>query len=625
MIRENTDPLQLKDRRGRVTDALRDLWRGCSGWIVGGGPSLQQFDWRRLGERGQVSIGINNVGGMVPVSAWFAGDGPGRFHHGIWHDPKMIKFVPTWRCERKPANQLRKKGPAGFETLESGPLDMPNVFRVPLDTEFEAARFLVTKTASFGRSKNNSQELNAPGSLLFSIFPAIRLAYYLGLRRVYLLGVDFDMAPEQPYAFNQGRAGAAIESNQRSYQVASGWLSQLGPILEAAGMEIRNVNSASKLTCFPFVDWSEAIADAANGVPAEPFDLSGWYESTKIPAVSESTPKPAPSRSVRAVLPVVEGCEHRTAFRGWAKHQFSRGLAPVFGCQLHGECTLDRIDREKSRRVCSSCSDRKPSDLVPVLPQMESAAPEPSVDWKAVYDDLYRSEYGSRSYGRTTHGRKAVPRIIEMRPDSLIDVGCGWNSLKPLIMASLSIRIVGTDLSCPGADVLCPASRLPFLDGEFDLLTSFEVLEHVPESDVMSTLREMARVSRRFIFSIATKPSRITWQGLNLHPTVQPREWWVQKIESAGGRNVAFSDGYLSGEWKKPFACSGRGPTIIDGSAAKSVVSEICGEKGTVLPVFQCLIHQAEATERPFRKGGRDLACRGCRDLVRISPPASPA
>ena len=39
------------------------------------------------------------------------------------------------------------------------------------------------------------------------------------------------------------------------------------------------------------------------------------------------------------------------------------------------------------------------------------------------------------------------------------------------------------------------AENLPFADGEFDVATAIEVLEHVPDPE--HTVAEMARVARR--------------------------------------------------------------------------------------------------------------------------------
>jgi hypothetical protein len=50
----------------------------------------------------------------------------------------------------------------------------------------------------------------------------------------------------------------------------------------------------------------------------------------------------------------------------------------------------------------------------------------------------------------------------------------------------------------------------------------------------------------RFMFSICTRPSRITVDGQNLHPTVKPIEWWCDRIWRVG-RVESTSGGYIAG------------------------------------------------------------------------------
>ena len=56
------------------------------------------------------------------------------------------------------------------------------------------------------------------------------------------------------------------------------------------------------------------------------------------------------------------------------------------------------------------------------------------------------------------------------------------------------------------------ATALSFADGEFDLATAIEVLEHVPEPE--ATLAEMARVARRGL--LVSVPREPLWRGLNM-------------------------------------------------------------------------------------------------------------
>jgi ubiquinone/menaquinone biosynthesis C-methylase UbiE len=111
-------------------------------------------------------------------------------------------------------------------------------------------------------------------------------------------------------------------------------------------------------------------------------------------------------------------------------------------------------------------------------------------------------------------------------PESLLDVGCGEGILTQRWATSLDPRrVVGIDLDDPllreeWAKRPAPnltyiaqrAERLPFADGEFDLATAIEVLEHVPEPD--HTLAEMARCASRHV--LVSVPHEPLWRALNM-------------------------------------------------------------------------------------------------------------
>ena len=111
-------------------------------------------------------------------------------------------------------------------------------------------------------------------------------------------------------------------------------------------------------------------------------------------------------------------------------------------------------------------------------------------------------------------------------PQSLLDVGCGEGVLTERWAESLGeSRVVGIDLDDsklraewetrqrPNLEFRAEeATRLPFADGEFDLTTAIEVLEHVPDPE--ATVAEMARVAERWV--LVSVPREPLWRGLNV-------------------------------------------------------------------------------------------------------------
>jgi ubiquinone/menaquinone biosynthesis C-methylase UbiE len=110
--------------------------------------------------------------------------------------------------------------------------------------------------------------------------------------------------------------------------------------------------------------------------------------------------------------------------------------------------------------------------------------------------------------------------------ESLLDVGCGEGVLTQRWANALAPRrVVGIDLDDPllaaeWASRRAPnltyiaqrAERLPFADGEFDVATAIEVLEHVP--DPAHTLAEMARCAARHV--LVSVPHEPLWRAVNM-------------------------------------------------------------------------------------------------------------
>jgi 2-polyprenyl-3-methyl-5-hydroxy-6-metoxy-1,4-benzoquinol methylase len=111
-------------------------------------------------------------------------------------------------------------------------------------------------------------------------------------------------------------------------------------------------------------------------------------------------------------------------------------------------------------------------------------------------------------------------------PSSLLDVGCGEGVLVHSWAQRLgSARVVGIDLEeesiqagwserqAPNLEYrVMEAENLPFPDGEFDLASAIEVLEHVPDPE--HTVSEMARCAKRHL--LVSVPHEPLWRMLNM-------------------------------------------------------------------------------------------------------------
>jgi len=111
-------------------------------------------------------------------------------------------------------------------------------------------------------------------------------------------------------------------------------------------------------------------------------------------------------------------------------------------------------------------------------------------------------------------------------PSSLLDVGCGEGVLTERFAERLDEgRVVGVDLADPKLRAEWnkrrranleyraeDATNLSFADGEFDMATAIEVLEHVPDPE--RTVAEMARVANRWL--LVSVPREPLWRAVNM-------------------------------------------------------------------------------------------------------------
>lgn len=148
----------------------------------------------------------------------------------------------------------------------------------------------------------------------------------------------------------------------------------------------------------------------------------------------------------------------------------------------------------------------------------------------------YADAYKDPNYRMSTHRRALVRDILGLTPaKTLLDVGTGRG--ETLVEGrELGMKVQGTETVPELADApdvlyaLLP--NLPFPDKAFDLVTSFEVLEHLRPKDIVASLRELRRVASKWIVvSVCTSPDIVG--GVDLHPSARSEEAWQETFREA--------------------------------------------------------------------------------------------
>lgn len=170
-------------------------------------------------------------------------------------------------------------------------------------------------------------------------------------------------------------------------------------------------------------------------------------------------------------------------------------------------------------------------------------------DYAAIYDHQITT---NPSYALAEHspGFKAVlehaHRLTRLSGRSL-DVGCGAGFVVELLRRPpFWFDAFGVDVSPESVAVsgqrngedrvtLTDGKTLPHDDDRFDLVTCFDVLEHLDEGDVPGFCGELRRVCRPgglVMCSVALREAAaIDQHGDNLHRTVRPFDWWVPFVQ----------------------------------------------------------------------------------------------
>lgn len=182
-----------------------------------------------------------------------------------------------------------------------------------------------------------------------------------------------------------------------------------------------------------------------------------------------------------------------------------------------------------------------------------------TTDYRAIYDHITAAHPGYTVAERSPGFRNALmlhERIRACRGPAL-DVGCGAGFVVELLshpefgfaaaggawgcdVSAVALELAGERLSASwhGDESrlrLVTGGRLPFDDGEFGLVTCFDMLEHLDEADVPPMRNELRRVvapEGTLLVSVSCRRAGSEDQfGENLHRTVRPAAWWEELFE----------------------------------------------------------------------------------------------
>jgi hypothetical protein len=204
---------------------VEDMYSDQAVALICGGPSFLAVDHGMIRRSGILTMTLNNGVRTFRSDLWLGVDSPRKFDRSLWRDRHITKFVPAKRTSHR-----RVARSVGTYTYERS------------DTWCTEQVFAPGNTIPW---------YNVLGSgYRTSMIDAIRVLFILGVRTIYLFGVDFFQSPEYGYHHTAPKFQAGIENNNRIYRNLSDRFILLRPLMEAAGLFIYNCNPTSHLTAF---------------------------------------------------------------------------------------------------------------------------------------------------------------------------------------------------------------------------------------------------------------------------------------------------------------------------------------------------------------------------------------
>jgi 2-polyprenyl-3-methyl-5-hydroxy-6-metoxy-1,4-benzoquinol methylase len=151
-----------------------------------------------------------------------------------------------------------------------------------------------------------------------------------------------------------------------------------------------------------------------------------------------------------------------------------------------------------------------------------------------------------------------INEVISLKPKSILEIGTG-NRFVSTYLCERGFNVTSLDIDKKLKPTVCGSIlNVPFKDQAFDLITCYQVLEHLPYTAFKKALSELSRVSRLYVLLSIPDASRYgrlflqapligTFQKLIQLPTIKKivhimdgQHYWEIGKESYNLKKIAF-------------------------------------------------------------------------------------
>jgi hypothetical protein len=273
------------------------MYAGAACFLVVSGPSLKMIDMSKLQQPGIVSFGVNNSENVIRPTMWVSVDDPANFIISVWKDPLIKKFAMLGKKNKRLWDNNK------WCDSRLTVMDCPNVVYYKDNEHFKpTADFLDEETINWGnhtdrcecghmrgKDENGKKIHECPKchgrkfGARSVMLAALKIAYVLGFRKVFIVGADFEMRDDNKYAFTQERTQSSIKNNNDTYTRLNERFAALRPIFEQHKFFVFNSTPGGNLNAFPRVAFDDAVQMALGDFPDTATERTyGMYERKAV-------------------------------------------------------------------------------------------------------------------------------------------------------------------------------------------------------------------------------------------------------------------------------------------------------------------------------------------------------
>jgi hypothetical protein len=265
-----------------------DRYPNGKAFLIASGPSFAKVDYNLLRQPGILTMGINNSVKTFRPNLWTCVDDPASFLQSCWMDPRIEKIVPISHINKTLTDSTTQE----LKSINMKVGDCPNVFYYRRNEVVNTKQYLFEDTINWG----NHSEVGGGRSVFMA---ATRLMYLLGIRKLFLLGVDFKMDNGYYYHFPQERSRGSINGNNHTYSSMMKWFGEMREMFEEVGFSVYNCNPDSALKVFPFKSVDEALSIALEGFPQTDIEKTEGMYTRKVDEEKKQRQKDAAIKAAK--------------------------------------------------------------------------------------------------------------------------------------------------------------------------------------------------------------------------------------------------------------------------------------------------------------------------------------